>query len=69
MDQQNWWDGGHGVWHWDKGKRNYLEQLLTEASTHVLTADFKKKNNNAKQEKREKAKHYGNVECDKQSDK
>lgn len=23
--------------------RNYLEQLLTEASTHVLTADFKKK--------------------------
>lgn len=23
--------------------RNYLEQLLIEASTHVLTADFKKK--------------------------
>lgn len=54
-------------------KRNYLKQLLTEAFTHVLTADFKNKTKKqpkkTKQEKREKAKHHENVESDKQSDK
>lgn len=40
-------------------KRSYLQQFPTEASIHVLTADWKKKN---KKEKREKAKHHGNAE-------
>lgn len=48
--------------------RNYLEQLLTEASTHVLTADFKK-TKKKNREKREKSKHHGNAESDKQFDK
>lgn len=37
-------------------KRNYLEQLLTEASTHVLTADFKNKTKKNKETNRRKEK-------------